>query len=121
MTAAELTTIERRLRAAYADAAAFVQQHDLHADAPARPASPPGRGGSGPRITLAALAAAAAVLLIAITAVIVPRSLNVGSQGHHARAAHGGPAALLPAIPDGCPYVSVAARRPECRHRRAHG
>lgn len=96
MTAAELTTIERRLRAAYADAAAFVQQHDLHADAPARPASPPGRGGSGPRITLAALAAAAAVLLIAITAVIVPRSLNVGSQGHHARAAHGGPAALLP-------------------------
>ena len=96
MTAAELATIERRLRAAYADAAAFVQQHDLHADAPARPASPPGRGACGPRITLAALAAAAAVLLIAITAVIVPRSLNVGSQGHHARAANGGPAALLP-------------------------
>ena len=79
MTPADLTEIERRLRDAYADAAAVVQQQDLGPDVPARPAARPGRRRRG-RILLVPLAAAVAVLLIAIAPFAVSRSLNSAPQ-----------------------------------------
>jgi hypothetical protein len=79
MIPADLTAIERRLRDAFSDAAAVVQQQDLAPDVQARPAARPGRRRRR-RILLVPLAAAAAVLLIAIAPFAVSRSLNSGPQ-----------------------------------------
>ncbi len=76
----DLTTIERRLRGAYADAAATVQQHDLNPNEPGQPAMPPRRPGRGRRSLLVSLAAAAAVLLIAIAPLAISRSPHSGPQ-----------------------------------------
>jgi hypothetical protein len=77
----DLTTIERRLRDAYTDAAATVQQHDLNPNA--QPAMPPSRPGRGRRGLLVSLAAAAAVLLIAIAPLAIFRSPHPGPQRQH--------------------------------------
>jgi hypothetical protein len=92
MTPEDLTTIERRLRDAYADAAATVQQHDLSPDVPAQPARTRRRP-RGPRILLVPLAAAAAVLLIAIVPLAIPRGSHSGPQGQQPKAAARTPAA----------------------------
>ncbi len=94
MTPADLTPIERRLRDAYADAAATVQQHDVNPNAPARPAPRPGRPHRRLGQRLVPLAAAAAVLLVAIAAVAIPRSLDSGQQAHGRPAT--GPVSQLP-------------------------
>jgi hypothetical protein len=118
MTPAEQTTIERRLRDAYAEAAATVHKHDVSPDAPARPGKRAGRRQRGQTIPLVPLAAAAAVLLIAIGVFVISASLNAGSRQHPAVAAskpaastapggYGGQAALLPRYVVTIPTVSV--------------
>jgi len=82
----DLTPIERRLRDAYADAAATVQ-HDLNPDGPAQPAMPPGRPGRGRNSLLVSLAAAAAVLLVAIVPLAILRSPHPGPQPPHPKVA----------------------------------
>jgi hypothetical protein len=98
MTPADLAAIEHRLRAAFSDAAATVQQQDLSPDAQPRPAARPGRSRRG-RILLVPLAAAAAVLLIAIVPFAISRSLNSGPQRGPAIP----PPRFLVAIPMGNP------------------
>jgi hypothetical protein len=116
MTNSEPTTFERRLRDAYADAAATVQQHDLSPEVSARPGKRSIRRQRGQTIPLVPLAAAASVLVIAIAAFVISGSLNAGSRGHAAAskpavctmaADYGGRAALLPRYVVTIPTVGV--------------
>ncbi len=118
MSPADLTTIERRLRDAYADAAATVHQHDLHPVAPAAHGPRPGRPGRRPRRGLVPLAASSAVLVIAIAALVISEGLNAGSRQHPAVAAskpvastapsgYGGQAELLPRYMVTIPAVGI--------------
>jgi hypothetical protein len=81
---ADLTKIENRLRDAYADAAATVQQRDIGPYVPA--SSPAGTLAPKARRTrpMVPLAAAAAVLLVVIAAVTIPKALHSGSPRHGA-------------------------------------
>jgi hypothetical protein len=83
MTPEDLTPIERRLRDAYADAAATVQERDLNPDAPARPAVASTRPGSARRTLLVSLTAAAAVLLVAIAPLAIAHGPHPGPREHH--------------------------------------
>jgi len=95
----DLTTIERRLRDAYADAAATVQRRDLNPNAPAQPAVPPRRPGRGRRSLLVSLAAAAAVLLVAIAPLAIARSPHPGPHRQHPKVPAGKPAPIPPPTP----------------------
>jgi hypothetical protein len=87
MTPEDLTPIERRLRDAYADAAATVQRRNLTPDVPTQPAIPPGRPGRGRNSLVISLAAAAAVLLVAIVPLAILRSPHPGPQPPHPKVA----------------------------------
>jgi len=94
MTPSELTTIERRIRAAYADAAATVQPEARVSHLPERPPAGNGRPGRTHTMAMASLATAAAVVLIAVAAVVVPGALHSGSARQ--AGADGGPYTALP-------------------------
>jgi hypothetical protein len=105
----DLTPIERRLRDAYADAAATVQQHDLDPNVPAQPAIPPKRPGRGRRSLLVSLAAAAAVLLVAIAPLAIARSPHSGPQRQHPKV----PASEPAPTPTPTPYHGQATAPPK--------
>jgi hypothetical protein len=108
MTPEDLTTIERRLRDAYADAAATVQQHDLNPNVPAQPVMPPRRPGRGRRSLLVSLAAATAMLLIAIAPLAISRSPHPGPQRQHPKA----PASKPVPTPTPAPHPGQATAPP---------
>jgi len=105
----DLTPIERRLRDAYTDAAATVQQHDLDPNVPAQPAMPPKRPGRGRRSLLVSLAAAAAVLLVAIAPLAIARSPHSGPQRQHPKV----PASEPAPTPTPTPYHGQATAPPK--------
>jgi hypothetical protein len=111
MTPADLTPIERRLRDAYADAAATVQERDLNQDVPARPAVPSRRPGRARRTLLVSLAAAAAVLLVAIAPLAIPH----GTPGTHPgpRQRHDAPAGKPTATPAQTPFRGPVTAPPK--------
>jgi hypothetical protein len=82
MTPEDPTPIERRLRDAYADAAATVRQHDLNPNLPTQPAMPPRHPGRG-RLLVSLGAAAAVLLVVAIVPLAIARSPHPGPQRQH--------------------------------------
>jgi hypothetical protein len=77
----DLSQLQDRLRAAYADAAATVQPEDVSERAPAATSPVRWRAAARARSRRAtALAAAAAVLLIVVTATVIPQLLQSGSR-----------------------------------------